>query len=84
MPDSFTVSSMSEMTRIGEYVRGTRSLVIAIGTEGTRGVGKNGWGWGSVGACGVVGDDKGGISSAVTEISCSKFGSKNAIGPPLG
>jgi hypothetical protein len=71
MFDSFTVSSISEMTRIGEYVRGTRSVALAIGAGGTKcGGGKSGRG--SVGMFGVLGDGKGsGISSAVTEKSCS-------------
>lgn len=72
------------MTRIGEYVRGTRSLVFVIGAGGIKyGGGKSGWR--SVGVFGVLGDGRGsGISSAVTEKSCSQFGSKNAIGAPLG
>jgi hypothetical protein len=72
------------MTRIGQYVRGTRSLIFAIGAGGIKcGGGKNGCG--SVRKFGVLGDDRGsGMSSAVTEKSCSQFGSKNAIGAPLG
>lgn len=65
-------------------MRGTRSHVFAIGAGGINcGSGKNGWG--SVGMFGVLGDDWGrGMSSAVTEKSCSQFGSKNAIGAPFG
>jgi hypothetical protein len=68
-------------------VRGTRSLVFAIGAGGIKcGGGKNGWGSVDMfGVLGVLGDGSGsGMSSAVTEKSCSQLGSKNAIGAPFG
>jgi hypothetical protein len=61
-----------------------RFSVFAIEAGGIKcGGGKNGWG--PVGMFGVLGDRRGsGVSSAETEKLCSQFGSKNAIGPPLG